>query len=170
MSDWLAEAALAVGVVLFGCGSAELLGAARARTVFVVNGRFVLFQFFARRSDLVSFRREDDALDGVFGVGLSERAFVEVGEADLEAVDHDAGGLGVDSAAVEGVDDEEDVGLDGGAVFGEEEGQGFVDAVVLDRRLDLVEGFLDELVVAAEVGAADGGSFAGGSFRLDVTA
>src|ERR1700741_4589039 len=129
ISDWLAEAALAVGVMLFGCGSAKLLGAALAGAVFVVDGRLVLFQFLARWSDLVSFRREDDALHGVFGIGLSEWALIEVAEADLETVEHDVGGLGVDSAAVEGVDDEEDVGLDGGAVFGEEEGQGFVDAV-----------------------------------------
>jgi hypothetical protein len=107
----------------------------------------------------------------VLGVRGSERAsFAEVGEADLQVVGHEVGGFGVDFALVEGVEDEEEVGLDGGAVFGEFEGQWFVEAVVFGCGFDLGEGGFDALVVAAEAGAADGGSFAGCSFRLDVSA
>ena len=130
----------------------------------------VLFEGFAGRSDFFSVGREDDALDCVFGARIDERGFAEVGHRDLKVVGHAVGGAGVDFALVEGLQDKEEIGLDGGAVLGEDEGQGFVDAVVFGGGPDFVEDGFDLPVMAAEVGAGDGGRFAPAVVVEDVTA
>ena len=58
----------------------------------MVDG-FSLFEHLQRRGDFVSFGREDDAADGVVGIGFDERSFAEI-----DAAGAPDAGVGVGSA------------------------------------------------------------------------
>ena len=118
--------------------------------------------------DFVSFRSEDNALDGVVVICFGERAESEVAEGDAEAVVVGVGGAGVDASFVERAVDEVEVELDGGAVFAEGEGDDVGGIVGLARRAP--GGELDGSVVVAVELSADGGGLAAGVVGLDVSA
>jgi hypothetical protein len=165
----LAEAAAAVGVVLFGRGAAELFGAALAGAVFVVERRFAGFEGFARWGDLVSFGREDDALHGAFVIGGGEFHFGEIVHGGAVDSAEGVGFAGVDFVVVEGEADEVEVEVDGGAVLGVDERERLVDSV----GRGLASGGQDALevgVMAAEAGSVDGWLLAVASSGKDVAA
>jgi hypothetical protein len=152
-------------------GVAVLFGAAFAGAGFVVEKRaFSFFKHLAGLGDLFSFGSEDDAVDVAFGVGLAEGHLAKVAEADLEVVGHETGGADVEGAVVVGLEDEEEVELDGGAVFGEDELEGSVESEGIGRGFALGQSGFDDSVVAAEIGSGDGWAFAVASFVKDVTA
>jgi hypothetical protein len=175
MGDFLAEAAFAVAMVFFGLGSAVFFGAGLAGAGGAVDGfGFAGFEAVAGYGDLFSLRRKDDALHdalgGVGGDGLGERAVLEVHFAGAEDAVVGVGGAAVDALVVVGLEDEHVVDVEAGAVFGVDEGEGRVDAIGVGLGLDLGEGVADFLVVVAEVLAADGGGAAVLVVGFDVSA
>ena len=147
----LAVAAAAVGVVFF-----LRRGAVLAMAILVVAKLgLVRFQGAIGHGDLFSLRGEGDLVNGMVGIG--ERAVAEIDCAGAEEAIEGVGGLEVDAPVVERLGDEHEVDLEGGAVFGEVEGERGVDAVGVGLGVDLGEGALDDLVVSAVEGRVDGG-------------
>jgi hypothetical protein len=165
---WLfevAESALAVVVVGFGKGIAVLLVAVAAGAFGAVGGfGLVGFEAVAVEGDFIGLRGEDDVADGVFAGGI-EGSGLEVGGGGAVGVG-DGVGLAVLKLALEQAEgDEVVVGLDGGAVLGEQEGDGDgVGAGDAGGELALAS------VMEAEEGVLDGGGSAGGVVGLDVSA
>lgn len=103
----------------------------------------------------------------VFGEGLC----AEVGGHGAEHAMHDGGGALVDALLVECLKKQEEVDLNGGAVLGEDEGDGGVRAVGnFIEGDDPGERGFDGGVVIAESGSGDGGGAAGSSGGFDVGA
>ena len=104
----------------------------------------------------------DDLFDGCggFGGGLGE---VEGG--DLQAVEEQAGALGVEAAVGDALQDEADGGLDGAAVFGEREVEGGEGVARFDRF-----GGAGGVVVVAEDFGAERRASAAAAVVVDVAA
>ena len=95
----------------------------------------------------------------------------EVERGDLEAVEEEAGAAGVELIAGEAVEDLADGLLDGGAVFGDGEGEG-CGVVLALGEVDGGEGLagVEAAVVEAEVLVAEGGAAAAVAAGEDVAA
>jgi hypothetical protein len=165
-SGAVAEAAGAVGVVLFGGSVAMGFGALCAGADFTVGeGRLVFFEDLAGRGDLVSVGGEDDVLEGVFVGGVEEGSGVEVGHAGAVGEGEGAGDGRLDAAFEGGEGDEMEVELDGGAVVGEGERES--DGAVAGASASVLVGLGVEAAVA---GCFEGGLGAGSSGGEDVSA
>ncbi len=110
----------------------------------------------------------DDVFDGLgllrvfVGVGFGE---VEAG--DLEAVEEESGSAGVDVVGGDAAQNLADGGLDGGAVFGQREGEGALAVAALAGVLD---GAAGGVVVVAEGFLAEAGALAAAAVGVDVAA
>ena len=102
-------------------------------------------------------------------VRLNERAFAQISQAGLEIVGHAVGGASVDFAGVEGLENEKKVELEGGAVFGKDEGDGIVEMVGIGRGRGFGESVFNAAMMASVKGLADGGRFAGFAFMKNVS-
>jgi hypothetical protein len=156
-------------MVLFGFCSVVFFGAALAGAVLVVDGGgFSGFEDFAGRGDFVSFRREDDALDDFFALDFYQWFFAEIEGGGAQRTGEDAGGLIVDGAFGECMQDEMEVVLDGSPVLGEDDGEDAAGSS--GSAVDAGEEGVALVVVSAAELAAEGGGFAGGASVEDVTA
>lgn len=162
-SIFVAEAAVAVGVVEFAGGVAEGFGAVLAGAQGAVGEGFAGRADLAGRGDLVLVRSEDDAVDGVVELCGDERAGLEVDGGGAVGVDDGVGVVGLEPAFGDGEGGEVEVGLDGGAVLGELEGDADGAVSFGARGEAALAG-----VVVAEVSVFDGGALAVRSGRHDV--
>ena len=147
----VAESAFAVEVVQFYGRIAVCFGADAARAFGAVGKDFVGLEDFAGCGDFFAVCGEDDAMDGVLVVGLDERASLEIGDAGAIGAGEGVGGFAVNASFERGQGDEVEVELDGGAILGEDEGDG--DGAVAFGADG--EFFLLAVVVAQE-GSVDG--------------
>jgi len=159
-----AEAAVAVGVVGFGDAVVEF-GALDAGALGAVVDGFAGFEGLAWEGDFFTFGGEDDVLDGVFVGGVGEGSGLEVDGGGAVGVGDGVGLARFESSFEQAEGDEVIVGLDGGAVLGELEGDG--DGV---GAFGACGEFLLAVVVVAEEGVFDGGGLAVEAGGHDVSA
>lgn len=162
---FVAEAAVAVGVVEFSGGVAECFGAVSAGAERAVGEIFAGQADFTRRSDFLLVGGEDDALDGVLESRGRERTGLEVGGGGAVGAGDGVGLAWFELAFDDGLGGEVEVDLDGGAVFRELEGDAD-GAVAFGARGDAALAG----VVVAEAAAGDGGGLAEFSGGHDVAA
>jgi hypothetical protein len=161
----IAEAALAVGVVVFAGGVAVGFVALEARAFGAVGEGFAGFEGLAGESDFFAVGGEDDVAGYAAAFAFGDRAGFDVSQAGLiDAVE--GGGLALLKAAFEQAEGGEmKVDLDGGAVLGEDVGDGDgVGAARTGGELLLVS------MVVAEEFVFDGRRLAVGSGGHDVAA
>jgi hypothetical protein len=99
--------------------------------------------------------------------GLCGLEFGKVEASYLEAVEEQTGTAGIDLVRGDALDDLTNRGLDGGAVFGQREGEGGGAAAAMARVLDRLAG---GVVVVAEVFAAQAWAGAAAPVGEDVAA
>jgi hypothetical protein len=104
---------------------------------------------------------EDDVFDGVDGL-----VFGEVHGGDLETVEEEAGAAGVECVGGDALEDFADGVLDGGAVFGDGEGEGPAAAA----GFEVDDGLAVGVVVVAEGLEAEAGGVATATVGEDVAA
>jgi hypothetical protein len=99
--------------------------------------------------DFFALGREGDVADGL-GCGIVERTVGEVDFAGAQQAVEAIGGLDVDSAGVEGGDDDGVVDVEGGAVLGDDEREGLaVPSVGIGDGDDLGKLGFDHLMMTA---------------------
>jgi hypothetical protein len=192
--------ALASWVVWFWCGSAIFFRAAAAWALLSVKLLFVLFPHFQQWGNLVALGREDDGpnysgmilkglrffvvheplfigiaargarLRFLFALRLMQRPFLQIDFAGAEEAVEGVGEADVDALVIERGDDDGKVELEGGAVFGKDEGERFVEAVRVGFGRDFGKGGFDDLVVSAIERFVHGGLGTAASGGEQVTA
>jgi len=151
-------------------GVAVFSGASAAGAFGAMVEDFTLLEHLLWRGDFVSVRGEDDAVDGVVGIGFDERSLAEIDAAGAPDAGVGVGSAVADAFGSKSESDKIEIVLNGGAVLGKDEGNGHVRVGGIEGNAGLFDSGPALAVVVAEEGSVDGGRAAAVSVGLDVTA